>query len=266
MAYRPRPSWLTPEREAGIARATEKVDELNRRSSEGQEPNFCYDQLVPGWIRVIDLAPGAGDEPIICSLSQQPLRGPGPYEAVSYVWGDPQPRHSITCNYRVPAVFENDSAYLIPRKVTGNFKITDNLNKLLFYLRLRDEPRRLWIDQICINQKDLDENGVQIRVMAHIYAGASRVVIWLGDAATAAMAGHDVDQVFAAIDMCSILQGMDPRERGRFFNWLLGDKASLPGDWCPMAIQPSPDGGKYTQVDQDSLRQRFLALKPRIPN
>jgi hypothetical protein len=85
MAYRPRPSWLTPEREAGIARATEKADELNRRSSEGQEPKFCYDQLVPGWIRVIDLAPGAGDEPVICSLSHQALRGPEPYEAVSYV-------------------------------------------------------------------------------------------------------------------------------------------------------------------------------------
>jgi hypothetical protein len=53
--------------------------------------------------------------------------------------------------------------------------------------------------------------------MAEIYAGASRVVIWLGDAAIAAAAGHDVDQVFAAIDMCSILQSIDPGQRGEFF-------------------------------------------------
>ncbi|KAK4125812.1 heterokaryon incompatibility, partial [Parathielavia appendiculata] len=57
--------------------------------------------------------------------------------------------------------------------------VTDNLHRLLRHLRLRDESRRLWIDQICINQKDEVEKGAQIRLMTEIYAGASPVVIWL---------------------------------------------------------------------------------------
>jgi hypothetical protein len=264
MTTRARPSWLTPETETVIARATAKANELNRQSAEGPEPKFCYDRLLPGWIRVIDLAPGAGDEPIICSLSQQPLRGPEPYEAVSYVWGDPQRRHSITCNWRVPTVYANDFAYVVPHQVTDNFKITDNLNRLLLHLRLKDAPRRLWIDQICINQEDEDEKGAQIRVMAEIYAGASHVVIWLGDAAMAAAAGHDVDQVFAAIDMCSILQSIDPGRRGEFFAWLFNDKASSPGGGGPMAVRPPPDGVQHIPLDHDSLRRRLLALGPRF--
>ncbi|KAL2128563.1 hypothetical protein VTI74DRAFT_9020 [Chaetomium olivicolor] len=253
-------SSLTPEMEAGIARATEKANELNRRSAEGPVPRFCYDQLVPGWIRVIDLAPGVGDEPIICSLSQQPLKGPEAYEAISYVWGDQDRRHSITCNWRVPIIYDNDFAYMVPQQVTENFKITDNLSKLLWHLRLSDRPRRLWVDQICINQDHQAEKAAQIKVMAEIYAGASRVVIWLGDAATAAAAGHDVDQVFGAIDMCSILQDLDPRERGEFFAWLFNDKPSLDDGWS-VALQPSPDG-QPIPADEDSLRQRFLALGP----
>ncbi|KAK4099235.1 HET-domain-containing protein, partial [Parathielavia hyrcaniae] len=130
-------------------------------------------------IRVLDLAPGAGDDPIRCSLSQQPLKGPESYEAVSYVWGDANRPHNIICNWRVPMIYDNDYALMAPNKVTDNFKVTDNLHKLLRHLRSPDESRRLWIDQICINQDDEAEKGGQIRMMAEIYAGASRVVIWL---------------------------------------------------------------------------------------
>ncbi|KAK4125810.1 hypothetical protein N657DRAFT_670005, partial [Parathielavia appendiculata] len=85
MASSTRPSWLTPEVETSIGRVTETGSELNRLSAKGRVPKFCYDQtdqLGPGWIRVIDLVPGAGDDPIICSLSQQALRGGESYEAV----------------------------------------------------------------------------------------------------------------------------------------------------------------------------------------
>jgi len=37
-----------------------------------------------------------------------------------------------------------------------------------------------WIDAICINQKDVDERNVQVRMMHHIYFRAQTVVVWLG--------------------------------------------------------------------------------------
>lgn len=62
--------------------------------------------------------------------------------------------------------------------MSNNFKVTDNLRKLLLHLRQHEDiPRRLWIDQICIDQGDDKEKAVQIRLMPKIYSGASRVVI-----------------------------------------------------------------------------------------
>ncbi|KAH0431144.1 hypothetical protein CcaCcLH18_07322 [Colletotrichum camelliae] len=37
----------------------------------------------------------------------------------------------------------------------------------------------IWIDAICINQDDLDEKGLQVQLMAEIYARASCVIVWL---------------------------------------------------------------------------------------
>jgi hypothetical protein len=40
--------------------------------------------------------------------------------------------------------------------------------------------RIVWIDAICINQKDLDERSQQVSLMRKIFSHASNVVIWLG--------------------------------------------------------------------------------------
>ncbi|KAH7034526.1 uncharacterized protein B0I36DRAFT_360040 [Microdochium trichocladiopsis] len=50
-------------------------------------------------------------------------------------------------------------------------------------MRYLNRPRTLWIDAICMNQKDEDEKGRQIIRMATLYQLAERVVIWLGPAA-----------------------------------------------------------------------------------
>jgi hypothetical protein len=49
----------------------------------------------------------------------------------------------------------------------------------------------IWIDQICINQKDDDEKSHQIQHIQHIYTDAERVIVWLGPAA------HDSDLLIA---------------------------------------------------------------------
>ena len=61
--------------------------------------------------------------------------------------------------------------------------IQANLMAALRHLRQPSRSRTLWINAICINQKDNDEKSIQIQQMAIIYKSARRVVIWLGLAA-----------------------------------------------------------------------------------
>jgi len=65
--------------------------------------------------------------------------------------------------------------------------ITKNCSDLLHNFRNpgRREAtgkRRLWVDSICINQKDEDEKCIQVEMMQQIYQRSSQVLIWLGPA------------------------------------------------------------------------------------
>ncbi|KAL6885399.1 heterokaryon incompatibility domain-containing protein [Trichoderma evansii] len=85
------------------------------------------------------------------------------YDALSYAWGSPKKARFISIgNCRLP--------------------ITISLHDAL--LRLRDcfLERIIWVDAICINQKDTEERNNQVQRMAMIYAMANRVIVWLGEA------------------------------------------------------------------------------------
>lgn len=83
-----------------------------------------------------------------------------PYEAISYVWGDPTPRNRIRCNGR---------PYLI-----GN-----NVNDVIRNVRLKDKIRVIWIDALCINQANLGERSHQVLLMKDIYSKGKRTLICL---------------------------------------------------------------------------------------
>jgi hypothetical protein len=64
---------------------------------------FSYQPIDDHSIRLIALQPGNGDDPLECTLSTLDLNtvGPkeaGPYETISYVWGDAKKRGEILCN------------------------------------------------------------------------------------------------------------------------------------------------------------------------
>lgn len=99
------------------------------------------------------------------------------YEAVSYCWGDATLTDAICINY------------------VYRFDITSNVNIMLRYLRKFDEPRYLWVDAICINQKDVEEKDIQVRAMHEIFTQATKVRIWLGEA----VEEDHVEAVFAAL-------------------------------------------------------------------
>ena len=72
--------------------------------------------------------------------------------------------------------------------------VTTNCYNALRSLRQPQKMRTLWIDAICINQKDLEERGTQVANMGSIYRGASQVVVYLGEG------GDDSDSLMEFVD------------------------------------------------------------------
>jgi len=65
------------------------------------------------------------------------------------------------------------------------FEATENLVAALHHLRAHDHPKYrrnelIWIDAICINQKDNEEKSHQVQMMRNIYSNAVQVIVWLG--------------------------------------------------------------------------------------
>ncbi|CAD6450284.1 792c6830-6a34-4fce-850e-daaa5295d776-CDS [Sclerotinia trifoliorum] len=131
-----------------------------------------YSSLLLGFdsTRLLRLMPHEDENAeITCRLFVYPLHdsirgGTHMYEALSYAWGGIDNPRFISVNGQDLIVRENLHAAL---------------------LRLRDPvlERIIWIDAICINQKDPKERGHQVQLMAKIYSKACRVIIWLGEAA-----------------------------------------------------------------------------------
>ena len=111
--------------------------------------------------------------PIQCQLFEYPLQKLGEgtylYEALSYEWGS---RHN-----RQPVYIQSDD------KSNCHLLVTANLHTALSHLRDRYIERTIWVDAISINQRNNDEKGQQVQFMAKIYGKASRVIVWLGEAA-----------------------------------------------------------------------------------
>jgi len=96
------------------------------------------------------------------------------YEALSYAWGTAiSPCKALVDGFELP--------------------ITESLNQGLRRLRFCDKRRMLWIDALCINQRDIQERSRQVQHMATIYKSAKRVVIWLGEWPNNAACSHVSD-------------------------------------------------------------------------
>ena len=113
-------------------------------------------------IRLLRILPGCRSETLKRELQVTDLVDSPQFEALSYVWGSPEPAAVVFCNGQ-------------PKKVTPN------LGTALLRLRYDDRERLVWIDAICVNQDDLLERSEQVKLMRDIYSQAWRVVVWLGE-------------------------------------------------------------------------------------
>jgi hypothetical protein len=112
-------------------------------------------------IRLLTLLPAEASKRIRCRLQISSLLDYPLFQALSYQWGPSNEKRQIRVN-----------------KVT--FEVTDNLYAALRQLRGRFERKVLWIDQICINQTDKEEQKHQVGLMRRIYSQCSVALLWLG--------------------------------------------------------------------------------------
>ena len=112
--------------------------------------------------RLVHLHPGRWLDRIVCSLSTVSLDDDPEFEALSYAWGDKtRPRFIVLNGHTIP--------------------ITTNLWAVLRRLRREHDARVLWIDALCIDQKNIQERNHQVQQMGNIYKAAFCVLAWIGE-------------------------------------------------------------------------------------
>jgi len=126
--------------------------------------SFQYRDLNPSVneIRIIRwVAPvNDDDDEVRCDLLHRSLDEQPTYDALSYVWGEPEPAQKIHVNGK-------------PVSVTPNLYGT--------LRQIRHAGCDVWVDALCINQKDDVEKGSQVPLMGRIYQQADYVISWLGE-------------------------------------------------------------------------------------
>jgi len=131
--------------------------------SDGAGSENYRELLYKHELRLLFLHPGTGNEEIHYHLEYIPLQGRRPiYEALSYAWDHDIPAHTI-------------------RGPHGCVSVGSNLHSALKQLRLPEVVRVLWIDYLCIDQSDVEERSIQVRIMGEVFSRAARVIIWPGE-------------------------------------------------------------------------------------
>ncbi|KAI4918631.1 hypothetical protein J4E90_003018 [Alternaria incomplexa] len=120
-------------------------------------------------IRVLEVAPGSGDDMIKCKMKRISLRTwrvrtrhVRAYETISYCWGAPRDPSTIELN-----------GHLTPVPASSEAAVRR--------MRLSDRPRVLWIDAICIDQSSMTERSAQVALMATVYSTAKHNLVYLGE-------------------------------------------------------------------------------------
>jgi hypothetical protein len=132
-------------------------------STQKDLPEFSYTPLVPGEIRL--LWPLNEADGLTWSLRAVSLNDPNlAFDALSYTWGTQNGTFPMVCN-------------------SQTLQVHHNLFSALPYLATRHGTtgdRPIWIDAVCINQKDQPEKSIHIHRMNQIYRRAETVWVWLG--------------------------------------------------------------------------------------
>ncbi|KDN63372.1 putative heterokaryon incompatibility protein [Colletotrichum sublineola] len=89
-------------------------------------------------------------------------------DAISYTWASDDGK--MECTGRIN----------VDRR---EFLVTPNCMMALQRTRSRGAEKVIWIDAVCMNQKDTEQRGHQVQVMPQIYSRAQHVLIYVGELA-----------------------------------------------------------------------------------
>lgn len=182
-------------------------------------------------IRLIELGAGHAHQPIVVSLINVESVSALQYDAISYVWGDPEITTDIICDGQ-------------------RTHITVNLHWALLHVRKPDRPSVFWADAICINQRDAQERSHQVSMMGTIYANARTVYLCMGD-----------DPDGGALDVLSLLKDLKPYVDGRAESAALRlDNIENDGRWFAVGTLTHQPWFRRAWV----LQEAGLAANPRV--
>lgn len=176
---------------------------------------YPYQSLnLPFESRILTLEPGDAEAPLIGSLSHFSLDNPEPYNALSYSWSrsfnvtktiplDSTMTIGLAGGPDVPKGASLTVEEMLKHEYYGQYffhmggvlpsgeitldgvtvKISGELIRALLTMRFhlcKENPLRIWVDALCINQNDIPERNSHVRQMGQIYQKAEHVRVWLG--------------------------------------------------------------------------------------
>jgi hypothetical protein len=158
---------------------------------------FVYKPLPTATsIRLLHLQSGIGDGAVIrLSTRTVDLDDKPQYDALSYTWGRPisvfqtkeerdnleDQQLPVICDGRIVNVGQNLHDFLGAWQRMLQATSDDNDERTVSARKAGLlPPTELWIDAICINQRDMDEKSTQVSMMGRIYSQTQKVIIWLG--------------------------------------------------------------------------------------
>ncbi|KAL2431538.1 hypothetical protein ABEF95_011064 [Exophiala dermatitidis] len=142
-----------------------RVGELGPRAPGSRSQGFRYEPLQEGQIRLLQFCQQEADDGLIhLNLLHAKLSHAPEYVALSYSWGTDKQMATVE-------ILVNHQPYTVSQH------LADALHRMK-----KEGISNIWVDAICINQRDILEKGKEVTRMFAIYRTAVMVVVWLGTA------------------------------------------------------------------------------------
>jgi hypothetical protein len=125
--------------------------------------------LPKNGIRLLQLKapePRELENEVYCTMivSDIPEKGRvGNFAALSYVWGHSSDQGTMVCNGQRVQI--RRSLFEVLRRLRARLQMSEEL--------------LLWVDALCIDQRNRLEKEAQVGIMHEIYGAASEVIVWL---------------------------------------------------------------------------------------